>query len=140
MQTTVDACIRCGHDSWCHVLCAELIDQTQFINNGTILSLLLSSFCAEGLQIPQSIKAQDQIVTLTRLFIILPSECVLVTPISQPKKAKTICSVCNNPIVERYVRCWYLLPLSLIIVTTTVPSMPIPSVWVEERYKTGVSL
>ena len=136
-QSTKDAYIHCGGDEWCHVICAELIHQTQFINNNRILNLLLASFAAEGLQIPHSLKAQDQIINLTKLFLILPSNCVLLTPLAIPGKSKLHCSVCKELIKGRYVSCWYSQLIVFTVVIATVHSTHTQSVYPESIVQDG---
>lgn len=139
-QSTSDAYIHFGSGAWCHVLCSELIQQTQFLNNNMILSHLLLAFSAEGLQIPQTISAQKRLISTTKIYCILPSNIVVINPPQSFPNYKLICSICNKEINGRFVQCWYVIIISSSIVLINVLFVLILSVQVIEKDKSGVSL
>lgn len=108
-QTTMDPCLRCNETEWCHVICAELVIGTRFLNNSRVVNYLLNSLQSQHFNIPMRQSLREHFVASTKIKNLLPTErVVLTTPIKRPQSNNMIhCSICGHPIMGKGIRCWY---------------------------------
>ena len=96
-----------GDHEWCHVICAELISGAQFSNNSKIIAYLFAGLRSNGIKLPMTGTSQDQLISLSRIYQILPSPIVFLPPTPPMSSHPIICSICQQLITGRYVPCCY---------------------------------
>lgn len=109
----MDLCVQCNEGEWCHVLCAELIMRTRFLNNAAVLNALLNSLPIKRYTVPTKQSLRSQLIASSKIANIVPSSSVMVSPPIRPPPSATIfhCSICGHPILGRAIHCWHR-PLS----------------------------
>lgn len=105
----MDLCLQCNGNEWCHVLCAELIMRTRFLNNSDVLNSLLDALPIKRFSIPSKPSERSQLIASSKIANIVPSAAVVVSPPIRPPPSATIlhCSICGHPILGRAIHCWY---------------------------------
>lgn len=96
-----------GDHGWCHVVCAELISGSNFINNSKIVPYLFAALCSTGVQLPITAASQNQIISDSHIYQILPSPNVFLPTSNSVTSRPIVCFVCQQLIYGRYVRCCY---------------------------------